>query len=102
MLTVYAPNLKPEYRDKSKLIPTLVDNYKIQKEDIETIKITNAGNCIIEFKSMESFNLLSNRNASFCTDNGKVTPLNISDQNNYIIIRGIKKETIDLIEDVVD
>jgi len=53
---------------------------------------------MIEFKDEENFNKLANKDATFCQD--KVTPLNISDQNNYVIIKGISKETMEKIENI--
>ena len=99
-LTVYATKVKEEYLDKAKLVELLETEYYIDKSSIVIIKYTIANNCMIEFKDEDNFNKLANKDATFCQDNGKVTPLNISDQNNYVIIKGITKETMDKIENI--
>lgn len=99
-LTVYATKVNEEYLDKAKLIELLETEFDIDKSSIAIIKYTIANNCMIEFKDEDNFNKLANKNATFCQDNGKVTPLNISDQNNYVIIKGISKESMDKIENI--
>ncbi len=102
-MTVYITKIDSKFLDNKKsLLDQLASEFKIKKEDVTTIKYTKAGNCMIEFENEESFNLISNKSASFCTDNGKVTPLNTSDQNNYIVIKGTTKEKMDQVENIAN
>jgi len=102
-MTVYITKINNKFLDNKKnLLDQLASEFKIKKEDIITIKYTRAGNCMIEFENEDSFNLISNKTASFCADNGKVTPLNTSDLNNYIIIKGTTKENMNQVENITN
>ncbi len=69
-------------------------DFDIEESEVVVIDTTKAGNCMIEFSTEDVMNKIALKDATSYQDSAKFTPLNSSDLNNYVIIKGITRDSL--------
>ena len=81
--------IKEEFRNNPIQVGEAFTKNGHKKQDIKSISYSNAGNCPIEFSTETARDKALNEDYSTLSNTGNITKLLFTDQNNFVLIKGI-------------